>query len=114
MFRWRRRKIRQKSDHSSYNELEFLVENGVVKINYDFSEFADYLMSNYMNKILSIKNKYTRYKKMAVATTHLYLNNEYSDTVWVDYFHDNKSKNDDLADSYLMTRFYISKILNLK
>lgn len=65
------------------------------------------------NKILSIKNKYTRYKKMAVATTHLYLNNEYSDTVWVDYFHNNKSKNDDLADAYLMTRFYISKILNL-
>ena len=64
--------------------------------------------------ILSIKNKYARYKKMAVATTHLYLNNEYSDTTWLPYFHNNKSKNDDLADAYLMTRFYINKILNLK
>jgi len=55
MFRWRRRKIRQKSDHSSYNELEFLVENGVVKINYDFSEFADYIFYNYTDRILNNK-----------------------------------------------------------
>ena len=53
MFKWRRRNVNIKNDFSSYKELRDFSKNGVVKINYDFSEFSDYLMSNYMNKILN-------------------------------------------------------------
>jgi len=53
MFKWRRRNVNIKNDFSSYKELRDFSKDGVVKINYDFSEFSDYLMSNYMNKILN-------------------------------------------------------------
>ena len=53
MFKWRRRKVKIANNFSSCKAIKDFSINGVVKINYDFSEFADYLMSNYMNKILN-------------------------------------------------------------
>jgi hypothetical protein len=43
----------------------------------------------------------------------LYLKNEYSEA-WYDFFEkDNKTKRDDLADAYLMCRYYICRIFNI-
>jgi len=55
MFKWRRRRIKIKSDFPSYNEIKSLGENGAVKINHNFSEFADYLFYHYTDRILNNK-----------------------------------------------------------
>ena len=69
------------------------------------------------NKISSIKDKYRRNKKMGIEHTKLYLDNEHINTEegskWRDYFYNNKSKNDDLADAYLMSRYYVCKLNKL-
>ena len=65
------------------------------------------------SKILNIANSYQKNKKQAVFCTQLYLKNEYTEA-WCDFFDkDNKTKRDDLADAYLMCRYYICRILKL-
>ena len=57
--------------------------------------------------ILTSKNKYTRNKKTAIFCTKKYLENEH-DSKWLEYF-DTHKKKDDLADAYLMGRYYLSQ-----
>ena len=65
------------------------------------------------NKILSMKDRYQRNKKQAVFTTELFLNNEFPD--WLDFYKkENRNKKDDLADSFLMCRYYIVRIKKIK
>jgi hypothetical protein len=59
------------------------------------------------SSILKLTNKYTKNKKLAVFCTHKYLENEHDDK-WRKFFNDHKKK-DDLADAYLMGRYYISQ-----
>ena len=65
------------------------------------------------SKIVSMTDPYQRNKKQAVFCTQLYLKNEYSEE-WHDFFEkNNKTKRDDLADAYLMCRYYICRIFNI-
>ena len=65
------------------------------------------------DEVLSMKNRYQRNKKQAVVTTELFLNNEFPD--WWDFYRkENRNKKDDLADSFLMCRYYIVRIKKIK
>jgi hypothetical protein len=57
-------------------------------------------------EILNIKDKYRKNKKMAIEHTRLFMENEHES--WKE-FYDNHDKQDDLADSYLMVRYFIEK-----
>ena len=60
-----------------------------------------------------MKNRYQRNKRQAVVTTELFLNNEFPD--WWDFYRkENRNKKDDLADSFLMCRYYIVRIKKIK
>ena len=58
-------------------------------------------------KILGIKDKYRRNKQTAIEHTRLLIENEHEEE-WNEFYtkHDKK---DDLADAYLMTRYYLEK-----
>ena len=58
-------------------------------------------------KILSMRDKYRRNKVMAIEHTRLFIENEH-DKEWQDFYNEHDKK-DDLADSYLMTRYFIDK-----
>ena len=58
-------------------------------------------------KILSMRDKYRRNKMMAIEHTRLFVNNEH-DEEWQE-FYNKHDKKDDLADAYLMTRYFIEK-----
>lgn len=59
------------------------------------------------HKIKSLKDKYRRNKQTAIEHTRLYVENEYID--WIE-FYNHHSKKDDLADSFLMTKFMFHKL----
>mgnify|MGYP001305719184 CR=1 FL=1 len=63
--------------------------------------------------ILAIKDRYQRNKKQAVFTTEVFLKNEFQDW-WDFYIKENKNKKDDLADSFLMCRYYITRTKKIK
>ena len=58
-------------------------------------------------KILSMRDKYRRNKMMAIEHTRLFVNNEH-DEEWQEFYNEHDKK-DDLADAYLMTRYFIEK-----
>ena len=58
-------------------------------------------------KILSMRDKYRRNKMMAIEHTRLFIENEHHEE-WRDFYNEHDKK-DDLADSYLMTRYFIEK-----
>ena len=60
-----------------------------------------------LNELDKIKNKYTKNKKAAIIHCEYFLQKE--DNKWLDFFKQH-SKKDDLADSYLMTRYFIKKL----
>ena len=65
------------------------------------------------DEVLSMKDRYQRNKRQAVVTTELFLNNEFQD--WWDFYRkENRNKKDDLADSFLMCRYYIVRIKKIK
>ena len=57
-----------------------------------------------IEKINKIKSKYTRNKKLAIEHCKKLV----TDNKWLDFFN-NFSKKDDLADAYLMCRYYLLK-----
>ena len=61
-----------------------------------------------LEKINKLKSKYSRNKKIAILHTELLLNDQNQDLQWKNLFSQSKKK-DDLADSYLMSCFYIKK-----
>lgn len=63
--------------------------------------------------ILAIKDRYQRNKKQAVFTTEVFLKNEFPEW-WDFYIKENKNKKDDLADSFLMCRYYITRLKKIK
>lgn len=58
-------------------------------------------------KILSMRDKYRRNKMMAIEHTRLLVDNEH-DEEWQEFYNEHDKK-DDLADAYLMTRYFIEK-----
>ena len=65
------------------------------------------------SKILEMKNKYQKNKKQAIFTTELFIKYEFPK--WLDfYLKENKNKKDDLADSFLMSRYYITRLKKIK
>ena len=58
-------------------------------------------------KILSMRDKYRRNKMMAIEHTRLFVENEQSEE-WHAFYNEHDKK-DDLADAYLMTRYFIEK-----
>jgi hypothetical protein len=58
-------------------------------------------------KILSMSDKYRRNKMMAIEHTRLLIENEHNEE-WKDFYNEHDKK-DDLADAYLMTRYFIEK-----
>ena len=58
-------------------------------------------------KILSMRDKYRRNKMMAIEHTRLFVDNEH-DEEWQEFYNEHDKK-DDLADAYLMTRYFIEK-----
>tara|TARA_A100001015_G_scaffold253246_1_gene293315 strand:+ start:289 stop:1176 length:888 start_codon:yes stop_codon:yes gene_type:complete len=58
-------------------------------------------------KILSMRDKYRRNKMMAIEHTRLFIENEH-DEEWQEFYNEHDKK-DDLADAYLMTRYFIEK-----
>ena len=64
------------------------------------------------SEIVNHKDRYQKNKKSAVYITSKYLENEHEEK-WRDFYENNKSKKDDLADAYLMCKFYIHRIQKL-
>lgn len=64
------------------------------------------------DSIANHKNRYQKNKKSAVYITSKYLENEHEEK-WRDFYENNKSKKDDLADAYLMCKFYIHRVQKL-
>lgn len=58
-------------------------------------------------KILSMRDKYRRNKMMAIEHTRLFVENEH-DEEWREFYNEHDKK-DDLADAYLMTKYFIEK-----
>ena len=58
-------------------------------------------------KILSMRDKYRRNKMMAIEHTRLFVDNEHNEE-WQEFYNEHDKK-DDLADAYLMTRYFIEK-----
>lgn len=58
-------------------------------------------------KIVSMRDKYRRNKMMAIEHTRLFVENEH-DEEWREFYNEHDKK-DDLADAYLMTRYFIEK-----
>jgi hypothetical protein len=56
-----------------------------------------------VKKIKEIKDRYKKNKKLAVEYCKYFVKDN-----WLEFFENFKNKKDDLADSYLMTRYYIS------
>ena len=64
------------------------------------------------SEIVNHKDRYQKNKKSAVYITSKYLENEHEEK-WQNFYENNKSKKDDLADAYLMCKFYIHRIQKL-
>ena len=64
------------------------------------------------SEIVNHKDRYQKNKKSAVYITSKYLEHEHEEK-WRDFYENNKSKKDDLADAYLMCKFYIHRIQKL-
>ena len=64
------------------------------------------ISENILLKINKLKSKYSRNKKMSIEHTRLMLHSLDEDDKWKVQFESSKKK-DDLADSYLMTLYYI-------
>ena len=64
------------------------------------------------SEITNHKDRYQKNKKSAVFITSKYLEHEHEEK-WQDFYKNNKSKKDDLADAYLMCKFYIHRIQKL-
>lgn len=75
---------------SAKNKLKFDISNDKIK------------------NIKKIKNKYQQNKKLAIEYCLHFLEKE-TDTKWLNYFKEYPNKKDDLADSYLLNRYSISK-----
>ena len=64
------------------------------------------LDSDSIKKVKQIKNKYQKNKKLAIEYCKYFIN----DTEWMNYFN-NYTKRDDLADSYLLIKYYLKKVV---
>ena len=64
------------------------------------------------SEIVNHKDRYQKNKKSAVYITSKYIENEHEEK-WQNFYENNKSKKDDLADAYLMCKFYIHRIQKL-
>ena len=64
------------------------------------------------SEIANHKNRYQKNKKSAVYITSKYLEHEHEEK-WQNFYENNKSKKDDLADAYLMCKFYVHRIQKL-
>ena len=64
------------------------------------------------SEIVNHKNRYQKNKKSAVYITSKYLEHEHEEK-WQNFYENNKSKKDDLADAYLMCKFYVHRIQKL-
>lgn len=60
-----------------------------------------------IKNIANIKSKYTKNKKLAVEHCKLLLEEDKNNENWSKFYDEYKSKRDDLADAYLMCRYYI-------
>ena len=64
-----------------------------------------------LEKVTKLKSKYSQNKKLSIIHTELLLNETKQDNVYIDLFSKSKKK-DDLADSYLMSLFFIANRIN--
>ena len=64
-----------------------------------------------MHTVTKVKSKYTRNKKLSIIHTNLMLQHLEESVKFKDLFNTSKKK-DDLADSYLMTLYFIANKLN--
>jgi hypothetical protein len=62
-------------------------------------------------KITKLKSKYSQNKKLSIIHTNLMLENINEENKYIEMFNKSKKK-DDLADSYLMTLFFIANRIN--
>ena len=62
-------------------------------------------------KITKLKSKYSQNKKLSIIHTNLMLENINEESNYIEMFNKSKKK-DDLADSYLMSLFFISNRIN--
>jgi hypothetical protein len=62
-------------------------------------------------KITKLKSKYSQNKKLSIIHTNLMLENINEESDYIEMFNKSKKK-DDLADSYLMSLFFISNRIN--
>ena len=62
-------------------------------------------------KITKLKSKYSQNKKLSIIHTNFMLENTKEENKYIEMFNKSKKK-DDLADSYLMTLFFISNRIN--
>ena len=60
------------------------------------------------SEIVNHKDRYQKNKKSAV-----YITSKKTRKKWQNFYENNKSKKDDLADAYLMCKFYIHRIQKL-
>jgi len=89
--------IRLRDQHKDINKINVSLMSASSKLKFNIE-------TDEINEIKKIKDKYKKNKKLAIEYCKYFI----KDT-WLEFFNNYKNKTDDLADSYLMTRYYISK-----
>jgi len=89
--------IRLRDEYNDINKIHISLMSASSKLKFNIE-------NDEINEIKKIKDKYKKNKKLAIEYCKYFVKDN-----WLDFFMNYKNKTDDLADAYLMTRYYISK-----